>query len=410
LHRKNECVLQDRPGEIAQAKPVSRAKQEHRLSQPGAKNRQKKTPFYRRAPFIVCYWQGAQLVFENFLAQRRVRANPLTATILHFFSRWRPFQELIAALNGYQPASLRRAVSLLTAHSLLQRFNRQRSPVEKDMAAWGEWNPVAGFFHLSTKDVEFEPNAEMEFRNVLRLAKSNPMPRPVKHYSKAVRVRLPRSRPASEFPSVLLARRTWREFSAQPVELRALGTLLGLSWGVQEWARIPQLGPVALKTSPSGGALHPIEAYVLARNVRGLRPGLYHYDGAAHRLDLLRRGASSRQIVKYLAGQLWFGNAAFVVFMTAVFARTQWKYDYPRAYRAVLMEAGHLCQTFCLTATWLGLAPFCTIAFKDSLIEQTLGVDGISESVLYAAGAGMRPPEESQAHLGTMGAQVSWRR
>jgi SagB-type dehydrogenase family enzyme len=111
-----------------------------------------------------------------------------------------------------------------------------------------------------------------------------------------------------------------------------------------------------------------------------------------------------------LAGQWWFGDASFVVFMTAVFKRTQWKYDYPRAYRAVLMEAGHLCQTFCLTAAWLGLAPFCTIAFKDSMIEQTLGVDGISESVLYAAGAGERPSDETQAHLGTMGAQVRWRR
>jgi len=124
----------------------------------------------------------------------------------------------------------------------------------------------------------------------------------------------------------------------------------------------------------------------------------------------LRRGASSRQVVHYLEGQWWFGGASFVVFMTAVFERTQWKYDYPRAYRAVLMEAGHLCQTFCLTATWLGLAPFCTIAFNDSSIERMLGVDGISESVLYAAGAGTRPSDETQAHLGTTGARVSWRR
>jgi SagB-type dehydrogenase family enzyme len=141
-----------------------------------------------------------------------------------------------------------------------------------------------------------------------------------------------------------------------------------------------------------------------------LRPGLYHYDGAAHRLALLRRGANSRQFVRYLAGQWWFGGASFMVFMTAVFTRTRWKYDYARAYRAVLMEAGHLCQTFCLTATWLGLAPFCTIAFKDSSIERMLGVDGISESVLYAAGAGMRPSDETQAHLATMGAPVRWRR
>src|SRR5215469_12905210 len=75
--------------------------------------------------------------------------------------------------------------------------------------------------------------------------------------------------------------------------------------------------------------------------------------------------------------------------MTAVFARTMWKYRKARAYRVVLLETGHLCQTFCLTATRLGLAPFSTAALKDSLIEEDLGIDGISESVLYVAGVGV---------------------
>ncbi len=79
--------------------------------------------------------------------------------------------------------------------------------------------------------------------------------------------------------------------------------------------------------------------------------------------------------------------------MTAVFPRTQWKYNFARAYRVVLAEAGHLCQTFCLTATWLGLAPFCTMALADTRIERDLGVDGVTESVLYAAGVG-RPPNQ----------------
>jgi hypothetical protein len=70
------------------------------------------------------------------------------------------------------------------------------------------------------------------------------------------------------------------------------------------------------------------------------------------------------------------------------------------------MEAGHLCQTFCLTATWLGLAPFGTLAFADTLIENTLGVDGISESMLYVAGAGQRPENATQAHL-LSGSEIS---
>jgi nitroreductase len=80
-----------------------------------------------------------------------------------------------------------------------------------------------------------------------------------------------------------------------------------------------------------------------------------------------------------------------MVYITAVFPRKQWRYGYARAYRSVLVEAGHFCQTFCLAATWLGLAPFCTMALADSTVERDLGLDGITESVLYAAGIGVRP-------------------
>src|SRR4029077_14875937 len=96
-------------------------------------------------------------------------------------------------------------------------------------------------------------------------------------------------------------------------------------------------------------------------------------------------------IGRHLPGQPWYGEAWALVLITAVFERTEWKYPFPRAYRAVLLEAGHFAQTFCLVATALGLAPFCTLALADSLIERDLGVDGVSEAVLYAAGVGTRP-------------------
>jgi SagB-type dehydrogenase family enzyme len=354
---------------------------------------------YRRAPFLISYWRDNQLVFENFLTQRRVSASPLTSTILHFFGRERPLRALYAALTEYIPGSLRKAAQMLAQHSLLQRQGRKRPRGERELQEWSGWNPAAGFFHLSTKDLPFERDAAKEFRGLVRLAKLKPIPKPVKRYPKSQQVRLPAPAFASEFSRALVERRTWRKFSKKPVELSLLGNLLGLTWGVRKWVEIPKVGAVAVKTSPSGGALHPIEAYVLARNVSGLRSGLYHYNGANHRLELLRRGAGSRQITDYLANQFWYGGAAFVVFMTAVFARTRWKYDYARAYRAVLIEAGHLCQTFCLTATWLGAAPFCTMAFADSKIEKALGVDGIAESVIYVAGAGLRPESEKHAHL-----------
>ena len=50
-------------------------------------------------------------------------------------------------------------------------------------------------------------------------------------------------------------------------------------------------------------------------------------------------------------------------------------------------------------ATWLGLAPFCLMGLADSRIEHDLGIDGITESVLYAAGVGHPPAGSSWAPL-----------
>ena len=88
-------------------------------------------------------------------------------------------------------------------------------------------------------------------------------------------------------------------------------------------------------------------------------------------------------------GQKHVGSAAALFVMTARWRRSIWKYRSPRAYRVVTLDAGHLAQTFCLVATWLGLAPFTTAALRDSGVEETLGIDGITESVLYLAGVGM---------------------
>jgi SagB-type dehydrogenase family enzyme len=131
--------------------------------------------------------------------------------------------------------------------------------------------------------------------------------------------------------------------------------------------------------------------YLLALRVEGLRSGLYHYHPAQHHLTRISTNATRDRAWLYCARQDYVKNAAALFVMTAVFLRTMWKYHLARAYRAVLLDAGHLCQTFCLVATWLGLAPFCTAALKDTLIEEDLGIDGILESVLYVAGIGCPP-------------------
>jgi SagB-type dehydrogenase family enzyme len=216
------------------------------------------------------------------------------------------------------------------------------------------------------------------------------MPPAVKRLPNAAAVRLPAPDVTGEFPEVLLARRTWRRFGPGPLAAADLATTLGLAVGVQHW--VPsEFGRLPLKTSPSGGARHPIEAYVCVRRVTGIRPGLYHYAADVHRLERIRGGDMTARLAAWMPHSGYFVKAAFVVVLTAVLERQVWRYPYARAYRAALAEAGHVCQTFCLAATWRGLAPFCLMGLDDARIEKDLGIDGVRETVLYVAGAGARP-------------------
>ena len=143
------------------------------------------------------------------------------------------------------------------------------------------------------------------------------------------------------------------------------------------------------RTSPSGGSRHPVEAYLLAWNVDGLPPGAYHYDSDTMELVDLQRPIAANDIPALLAHQTYFAGAGAAVIMCPVFARTMWRYGHSRAYRTVLIDTGHLGQTFCLVATALGLAPFTTMAFSEAKLEELLGLDGVSECPVYVAGVGM---------------------
>jgi SagB-type dehydrogenase family enzyme len=199
--------------------------------------------------------------------------------------------------------------------------------------------------------------------------------------------------------AALRDRRTHRQFGEGGITAGQLATLLGLTFGVQAWAH-PAEGPLALKTSPSGGARHSLEAYVWVRNVDGIPAGLYHYRPGDHALAALDGATVPDVVTRWLPAQDGYQAASVLVVMASELARVAWRYRSARAYRVVLIEAGHLAQTFCLAATALGLAPFSTAALADTVVESDLGIDGRTQPVFYAVGAGPRVAGEWQPHAG----------
>jgi len=165
--------------------------------------------------------------------------------------------------------------------------------------------------------------------------------------------------------TLLQQRRSVREYQEAALELSAIGQLLWAAQGITD--------PQGLRTAPSAGALYPLELYVVAGNVDGLAPGVYHYHPGRHRLQQTRPDDLRHLLARAAHGQSWVRTAAAVVVVTAVYDRTTRKYG-DRGIRYVHMEVGHAAQNLFLQAEALGLAAVVVGAFEDDVVATTLGL------------------------------------
>lgn len=339
----------------------------------------------------IAYWEGGRgrLRIVNYLTGRSFTARPVTLDFIRFFLSPKTIGDALAAFASYSRRSVAECIlQLIDAELLLEYGSAAWKRDHLVESSWKPWLPE-GAFHFMTKDASYVgPDWTVEERRRL-LPRTQPPPQ-FKTAPDGEVIDLPSQETARDtFFETLHARRTHRRFTRGALSLANVSRLLQTTWGVQGYFPPCMFGLLPYKTSPSGGARHPIEVYLMALRVSGLDRGLYHYRPDDHRLARLPGKATPRVAREYCADQPHVAEAAALFIMTAVFARSMWKYRRARAYRVILLDAGHLCQTFCLTATRLGLAPFSTAALKDTLIERALGLDGISESVLYIAGVGL---------------------
>jgi putative peptide maturation dehydrogenase len=207
-------------------------------------------------------------------------------------------------------------------------------------------------------------------------------------------------RPTMSRTADLLRRRaTCRNFDRnRPMPLELAATLLHGVFGAQQSVTVPAGAEVLKKLSPSGGGLHPTEAYVVALDVEGLAPGFWHYRSKDHALDPVRAMPADELRVfalEALAGQHWFADAPMLVVHACRFERSFWKYrQHAKAYRAVILDIGHLSQTAYLLATELGLGAFVTAAINEPDFEKVLGLDPMVEGPLAVSGFGFRAGEQ----------------
>ena len=182
---------------------------------------------------------------------------------------------------------------------------------------------------------------------------------------------------------LLRGRRSRREYADKPLALKELAALLWSVQGVVESGR-----GYTLRTSPSAGARHPLETYVMVNRVADLAPGLYRYSPSAHRLvGASDDGAVAGRMAAACLGQAMLRTCAAAFIWTAVIERGRWKYQ-QRAYRYIYLDAGHACQNLYLACEELGLGCCAVAAFDDDAVDRILGVDGREEFAIYLATVG----------------------
>jgi SagB-type dehydrogenase family enzyme len=207
---------------------------------------------------------------------------------------------------------------------------------------------------------------------------------PFKSYPDANKITLPPPL-HSGGPSVwdvMTSRRSVRAYGNDAVSSEDLSQLLWAGQGITA-----DHHGFLLRTAPSAGALYPIETYIGVANVHNVPKGLYHYDVRTAELSQLVSGDVSKRLAEAALGQRMVEKAAVVFLFTAVFARSRVKYK-DRAYRYVYLDCAHAAQNVLLAATALGLSACPIAALYDEEINELLGIDGETESILYMASIG----------------------
>lgn len=158
-----------------------------------------------------------------------------------------------------------------------------------------------------------------------------------------------------------------------PPDVGAISATFGLTHALT--ARSAHPGQAfCYRSVASAGALYPFELYLAAHRIDGMEPGVYHHDLFDSSFTALRPGPVP-DIPPMDRG------VAATFYISGIFFRSAWKYR-SRAYRYVLLDAGHLLENLRLALRALKLSFSIHLDFDDEQTATLLGLDPLREVCL----------------------------
>ncbi len=165
--------------------------------------------------------------------------------------------------------------------------------------------------------------------------------------------------------AALAKRRSVRNYQARALSLADISQILWSAQGISDQER-------GFRTSPSAGALYPLEIYMVINQAsQELGQGVYKYQVAEHQLFKVKAGELKNDLSSAALGQAMLKEAPAVLVMVAIYERITDHYG-QRGDRYVHMEAGHAAQNVYLQAVSLNLGTVVVGAFDDQAIKEIL--------------------------------------
>jgi SagB-type dehydrogenase family enzyme len=180
-------------------------------------------------------------------------------------------------------------------------------------------------------------------------------------------------------------RRSRREYSQNAFSLPELSFLLWCTQGVEQ---VIKGGYATLRPAPSGGARHPFETHLIVNRVTDLAAGVYRYLPLSHQLlPRFQEDDLPGRISQAACGQRFVGQGAVVFVWGCVPYRGEWRYHLA-AHKAILLDAGHLCQNLYLGCEAVGCATCAVAAYDQDAVDNLMRLDGNNEFAVYMAPVG----------------------
>lgn len=330
---------------------------------------------YKRSPFLFTYWneENNKLVLYNYNRQKKVEVSKDILTIIDALSDWSNLQQLSDELH-IDKKTLFKALEHLTKLNIVYK-NSQRNDDNK-IGMRASWDPI---------DLAMQRQRSYGGRFAMseRVGKS---PSPIKNVTGLSSFKLSKpqeiGRDKLTLKEVLEKRKSIRTYSNKRI------SPADLSYFLYHSARIKNIfnskeGTLTERPYPSGGARYPLEIYVANNRITDIQKGIHYYDPLKHQLMLINNNKNYQkkfnQFVKRVLHPNLKREPDVIFIITAVFARTMWKYD-KLGLSLILSDLGCLYQTMYLIATEMNLAPCPVGKIDEELVKNWTGLNWFEES------------------------------